>query len=86
MPEYAVQVARPAEKEIEDLPSSVLQRLRQKLDGLASNPRPTGCIKLQGARNRWRVRVGDYRIVYTVDDPRKIVDVVGVRHRRDVYR
>jgi mRNA interferase RelE/StbE len=53
---------------------------------LAADPRPRGSKKIKGGRNLWRIRIGDYRVVYTVDDPDAIVDVVAVRHRRDAYR
>ena len=85
MAEYGIQIARPAEKEIQNLPRFLLQRVSQKIDQLAFNPRPAGCVKLQAARNRWRVRVGDYRIVYAIDDSQRLVDVIAVRHRREVY-
>ena len=85
MAEYAIAVARTAEKEIEKLPHSVLQRVRLKIDQLTVNPRPPGCTKLQASRNRWRIRVGDYRIVYAIDDKQREVDVIAVRHRRFVY-
>lgn len=85
MAKYAIAIARPATKEIERLPNSVLQRARSKIDQFITNPRPPGCKKLQASRNRWRVRVGDYRIIYAINDERLEVDVVAVRHRRFVY-
>jgi mRNA interferase RelE/StbE len=84
--DYGVVVARSAEKEIGDLPPAVLSRIRRAIDRLAINPRPSGCKKLREARNRWRVRVGDYRIIYTVNDLRQLIDIERVRHRKDVYR
>ena len=86
MADYGVVVARSAEKEIGDLPPAVLSRIRRAIDRLAINPRPSGCKKLREARNRWRVRVGDYRIIYTVNDLRQLIDIERVRHRKDVYR
>ena len=58
----------------------------EKIETLALNPRPTGCKKLSGAKDLWRLRVGDYRMVYKIDDARRIVDIAVIRHRRDVYR
>jgi mRNA interferase RelE/StbE len=53
---------------------------------LASNPRPTGCVKLEGAESLWRVRVRDYRVVYQITDRQLLVTVVKIGHRKDVYR
>ena len=58
----------------------------QKIKALAIDPRPAGCRKLQGAENLWRIRVGDYRVIYTVLDQELIVEIVTIRHRRDAYR
>jgi mRNA interferase RelE/StbE len=49
-------------------------------------PRPAGCKKLKGGQNLWRIRVGDYRVVYWLDDSRAVIDVVAVRHRSEAYR
>jgi mRNA interferase RelE/StbE len=56
-----------------------------KIDGLAANPRPSGCRKLRAYKHLWRIRVGDYRVVYIIDDERKMVSVTRIAHRRDVY-
>jgi mRNA interferase RelE/StbE len=86
MAEYAIQIARSAEKEIENLPANVLQRVTQKIDQLAVTPRTAGCVKLQAARNRWRIRVGNYRIIYAINDAQRLLDVIAVRHRREAYQ
>jgi mRNA interferase RelE/StbE len=83
---YVITFARSAEKELATLPVTVVLRVRAAIDGLVVNPRPSGCKKLRNARNRWRVRVGDYRLVYSVDDNQRLVDIEAVRHRRFVYR
>jgi mRNA interferase RelE/StbE len=85
MPEYAVVLARSARKELEALDPSIVDRLVARIDVLAANPRPVGSRKLRGSGNLWRVRVGDYRIVYGVDDRRHVVDIVRIRHRREAY-
>ena len=83
---YKILVSRKAEKEIISLPSSIVKRVGQAIDKLAENPRPVGSKKLQGTtENLWRVRVGDYRIIYDIEDVLKIIDVKRVRHRKDVY-
>lgn len=56
-----------------------------RLERLASAPRPSGCKKLKGGDNEWRIRIGDYRVVYEIDDTAKTVDVTRIAHRREVY-
>lgn len=62
------------------------QRIVSRIAALASEPRPTGCEKLAGSEGRYRVRQGRFRIVYAIDDAARIVEVVKVGHRREVYR
>jgi mRNA interferase RelE/StbE len=83
---YTVTFKASALKQTQKLPKQIAARVLAKSDGLGSNPRPAGCEKLAGATNLWRVRVGDYRIVYLIDDERQLVDVRVVAHRREVYR
>jgi mRNA interferase RelE/StbE len=56
-----------------------------KIEGLAANPRPSGCRKLRGYKDLWRIRIGDYRVVYIIDDDTKMVSLTRIAHRRDVY-
>ena len=56
------------------------------IQALATNPRPPGCRKLEGSKHDWRIRVGDYRVVYEIADQIRVVRVNRVRHRREVYR
>jgi mRNA interferase RelE/StbE len=86
MADYSVTFARSARKELEKLPSSIAQRIIARIEALVINPRTTRSVKLQGNRNLWRIRVGDYRVVYHVDDAARIIDVSIIRHRRDAYR
>ena len=83
---YRVEVARRAVKTLRAMPRREQQRVRAAVELLASNPRPSGCVAMAGEKNVYRVRVGDYRIVYEVFDDRLVVHVVRVGHRRDVYR
>ena len=83
---YKITFARSARKELQTLPNDVAERILMKIESLAKNARPTGCKKLSGGMNLWRLRVGQYRVIYKIDDNSRIVDVVVVRHRRDVYR
>jgi len=82
---YTVQILRRAQKELAELPGNVFERACEEIRLLGQEPRPSGCRKLTG-REGWRIRVGDYRIVYKIDDDQKVVTIVHVGHRRDVYR
>ena len=83
---YEVLIERTAERDLQSLPSNILNRIVPRIKALAENSRPSGCHKLTGSRNDWRIRVGDYRVVYEVDDKRRQVRIFRVRHRREVYR
>jgi mRNA interferase RelE/StbE len=82
---YRVALAASAEKELHALPGKIVARMIPHLEKLASAPRPPGCKKLKGGDNEWRIRVGDYRIVYVIDDTARTVDVTRIAHRREVY-
>jgi mRNA interferase RelE/StbE len=86
MADYSVSFARSARKELEKISADVADRILSKIETLAANPRPAGVIKLHGQKNLWRMLVGDYRVVYSLDDFSKTIDVSVIRHRRDVYR
>jgi mRNA interferase RelE/StbE len=66
--DYAVAVSDRAAREIEDLPATVAARVYAKLEGLGSQPRPHGVKKLKGQRDLWRIRIGDHRVIYSIDD------------------
>ncbi len=83
---YQVIVERSAEKDLKKLSSEVRPRAISAIQALAKNGRPSGSRKLAGTDNDWRIRVGDYRIVYEIADEIRIVRINRVRHRRDVYR
>lgn len=85
MPEYRVVLARSAERELRRLSPEVVGRVVRAVDRLRTEPRPPGARKLSGQRALWRVRAGDYRIVYQVDDDARLVDVAHIRHRREAY-
>ncbi len=86
MANYRIIFARSARKELESLDASILNRVFPKIESLIEDARPQGCRKLTGENNLWRIRVGDYRVIYTIDDEQKVVDVVAVRHRREAYK
>ncbi len=86
MAEYAVVFARAARRELEQLDTGVARRIISRIEALGSNRRPPGCVKLQGTDDLWRIRVGDYRVIYSIDDRAHVVDISAVRHRTDAYR
>jgi mRNA interferase RelE/StbE len=82
---HSVEFKPSADKAIDALPSEYRTRIIKATMALADNPRPSGCKKLKG-REAWRIRVGDYRVVYEIHDDVLIVLVVRVAHRREVYK
>ena len=82
---YEVLTTGNVEKAIARLPGDAYPRMNDAIDALADDPRPPGCEKLSG-REGYRIRVGEWRAIYRVDDQQRRVEVVRVAHRRDVYR
>ena len=84
---YLVRLERRAERELRRLPREVLRAVDAKLVALSRNPRPPGTVKLRGRDTEgWRLRVGEYRIHFTVDDPARVVSVYRIRSRGAAYR
>ncbi|MBN3927228.1 type II toxin-antitoxin system RelE/ParE family toxin [Nostoc sp. NMS4] len=83
---YEVEFSRGAKKQFRKLPIDVQQRIQTKINELAIEPRPNGVKKLQGDDNSYRVRVGDYRVVYELADDVLIITVIKVGHRSDIYK
>jgi mRNA interferase RelE/StbE len=83
---YRIEFVSQAAKQFRTLPSQVQERLKAKIDTLSTNPRPYGVTKLAGEDDLYRIRGGDYRIIYTIQDEHLLILVVKVGHRRDVYR
>lgn len=83
--QYELEIVRSVEREMDRLPSDIHRRITEAILGLESNPRPFGSRKLQVGRG-FRLRVGDYRVLYIVDDDRARVMIYGVAHRREAYR
>lgn len=82
---YAVLILRRAQKELAQLPPTIYERVKVAILKLSDNPRPRGRQKLTG-RQGWRIKAGNYRVIYEIDDERQTVTVLHVGHRRDVYR
>ncbi len=83
---YHVSFKASADKALDKLPKTIQTRVVEKAIALGADPRPPGCVKLAGNSGLWRVRVGDYRMVYLIDDQHRTVDIRIVAHRREVYR
>lgn len=83
-PEYNVLILPSAQKQLVKLPNAIATRIEGKLLELEQDPRPLSCKKLKG-RDAWRIRIGDYRVIYEINDGRLIVTVIAIGHRREVY-
>ena len=86
MADYRIIVKPSADKALQRLPMEVQRRIVAKLAELATEPRPTNVVKLTGDENLWRIRVGQYRVVYEINDGEILVYVLAIGHRREVYR
>ncbi len=83
---YKILISKSAEKELDYFTENILVRVLKSIRKLEINPRPAGCKKLKGNdETLYRIRTGDYRIIYSIDDKILIVDIRKVGHRRDVY-
>ncbi len=83
---YCIELTPAAKRDLSKIDRATLRRIGDAIDGLTEQPRPAGCVKLSGEDNLWRVRVGNYRIVYSIEDRKLLVLVVRVADRKDVYR
>lgn len=79
-------ISKSVKKQIDDLPNDVKERVVEKIQNLADEPRPDGVVKLRGSDNEYRIRVGDYRVRYKIDDESQIGQILQCKHRKDVYR
>ena len=85
MAEYRITIKKSAAKELEAVPRKDLRKIVMRIRSLARNPRPHGSQKLSG-QEQYRIRQGDYRIVYFIEDDEQLVDIIKIGHRREVYR
>ena len=83
---YQVVIERRAEKDLVRLSPQIHRRVSESIGALADDPRPSGCRKLVGGDNDWRIRMGDYRVIYQIADAIRVVRVNRIRHRREVYK
>lgn len=85
MARYSVVIKSSAQRELDALDDAVFSRIDRRILALAENPRPAGYRKLKGYKNQWRIRIGDWRVVYFIDDSAERVSIARVAHRREVY-
>ncbi len=87
---YTVRLTSRARRQLKKLPTSAQRQIAPAIDGLEENPLPEGRVKLRGVKKgqpaRWRIRVGTFRVVYTIDEGAQVVEVLEVQDRKDVYR
>ncbi len=83
---HEVLLSNQAQRDLRRLPAKTLERVLPAIRALGSTPRPAGCRKIVGSHSDWRLRVGDYRVVYEIHDTARVVRVMYIRHRRDAYR
>ncbi len=86
MSTYHLVIAPAARKELTRLPKKIAERIVAAIEALTENPRPPGSLKLEGEKNRYRIRIGDYRVVYSIEDDVLTVLIIRIRHRKDAYR
>lgn len=79
-------ISKSVQKQIDDLPNDVRERVLEKIQNFADEPRPDGVVKLKGSDNEYRIRVGDYRVRYEIDDESQLVQLLQCKHRKDVYK
>ena len=83
---YTVIIPRTVKKQLDALPNNINKRIAVKIKQLAQNPRPNGVVKLKGIDNEYRIRIGNYRVRYEIDDEKLIILLLQCKHRMYVYR
>jgi mRNA interferase RelE/StbE len=83
---YQVEITREALRAMSKLDKPIRRRVQSAIDELQADPRPHGAIALQGLSGAYRIRIGDYRVIYTINDDKLVVVVVDLGHRREIYR
>jgi mRNA interferase RelE/StbE len=83
---YVIGISKSVQEQLNNLPNTVKTRILEKIKGLETQPRPSGIVKLKNSENEYRLRVGDYRVRYEVDDAKQTILILQCKHRREVYR
>ena len=82
---YRIEIKQSTKKELAQLPKPTAEKIAMQIRALADNPRPNGCKKLVGTERSYRIRINDYRVVYSIFDQELIIQVIKLGHRRDIY-
>jgi mRNA interferase RelE/StbE len=85
MTAYIIEFKQSAKKELAQLPDWIAEKVLDRIKALAGNPRPDGCKKLTGSTHSYRIRINDYRVVYSITDKHLIIQIIKIGHRKDVY-
>ncbi|NPA36166.1 MAG: type II toxin-antitoxin system RelE/ParE family toxin [Chlorobi bacterium] len=85
MPDYKVYLTKKAQKQLDKIPDKEVASVLERIQNLSSNPRPSGVKKLKG-RNGYRIRQGNYRIIYEIFDDMLLIDVIAIGHRKEIYK
>lgn len=85
MNKYQVQFDRSADRDLDKLEDEILKRIWIKIKLLADNPRPSGCKKLAIGNNLWRIRIGDFHVIYRISDKTQTVTIAEIKNRKDAY-
>ncbi len=83
---YTIITPKAVQKQLDALPDDVYERIAVKIQQLADEPRPDGVVKMKGSDNEYRIRIGDYRVRYEIDDKELVILLLQCKHRKDVYR
>jgi len=83
---HEIFIENSVERYLKKIPKDIFDKIILHIKRLAKNPRPVGSRKLTGVRSSWRIRIGDYRVIYEINSSKKTVKIYKVKHRRDVYR
>ena len=83
---YTILISKSVQKQIDNLPNDLKERIVEKIQNLVNEPRPDRVVKLKGSGNEYRIRVGDYRVRYEIDDNNQFIQLLQCKHRKDVYR
>lgn len=83
---YKIYIERTAERDLKNLSAKIFRKVVSGIRALNKNPRPTNSKKIVTSKNDWRIRIGNYRIIYEINEKDKVIRIMWVRHRKDVYR
>jgi mRNA interferase RelE/StbE len=84
--DYSIKIYKSVQKQIDDLPNAMKGRILEKIKGLEIEPCPSGIVKLKNSEQEHRLRIGDYRVLYEIDDAKQTILILQCKHRREVYR